>query len=166
MLGAFFSGKSNLATDQRRSILESMYNSRHQAQERLWSGKDLFTEHVNTIAQIWPQLSIAYTEKIVTVTNFASRSIRNNEQEALNTDLVDEAKKAYVVTPVSSLVVLEAKKDYERFDIKDNGPGLKNASANSKGAVPEPHEWALIIIAIGVLLYVKCQSAGKRKLNI
>lgn len=55
-------------------------------------------------------------------------------------ELVKEAQKAYVVTPVSSLVVLETQKDYDRFDIHDNVNSLKNASLGSKGAVPEPHE--------------------------
>jgi len=63
-------------------------------------------------------------------------------------ELVAAAKEAYVVSPISSLVVLETKKDYERFDIKDSGNSLLNAALNDSGSVPEPHEWALIIIAI------------------
>ncbi len=73
----------------------------------------------------------------------------------VNQDLVDEATTAYVVSPVSSLIVLETAKDYERFDIQDKGDSLKNASKQSDGAVPEPHEWALIIIALLVVLYFK-----------
>ncbi|MBI3219172.1 MAG: XrtN system VIT domain-containing protein [Bacteroidetes bacterium] len=73
----------------------------------------------------------------------------------INQELVDEASTAYVVSPVSSLIVLETAKDYERFDIKDNDNSLKNASKQSDGAVPEPHEWALIIIALLVVLYFK-----------
>jgi XrtN system VIT domain protein len=69
--------------------------------------------------------------------------------------LANEASEAYVVSPVSSLVVLETAADYERFGIKDNGESLKNASVKSQGAVPEPHEWALIILAVGVLIWVK-----------
>jgi len=69
--------------------------------------------------------------------------------------LVAEAQKAYVVSPVSSLVVLESQIDYDRFDIKDVDKSLKNASMKSNGAVPEPHEWALIIIVVGVLVYLK-----------
>lgn len=57
--------------------------------------------------------------------------------------LVQLAEQAYVVTPISSLVTLETKADYERFDIKPTAglPSLGNA-----GAVPEPHEWALIVL--------------------
>lgn len=80
-------------------------------------------------------------------------------------ELVTEAQKAYVVSPVSSLVVLETKKDYERFNISESENSLRNASLKSKGAVPEPHEWALIIIACLVLLYVKFYPVKKNMLQ-
>jgi XrtN system VIT domain protein len=76
----------------------------------------------------------------------------------IDAGLVKEAQEAYVVTPVTSMVVLESQADYKRFDIKDTGSSLKNASLNSKGAVPEPHEWALIIIGCLVILYVKMKQ--------
>ncbi len=64
-------------------------------------------------------------------------------------DLVQLAEQAYVVTPVSSLVTLETQADYERFDIKPT-PGLP--SLGNAGAVPEPHEWALIVLlSLGAL---------------
>jgi XrtN system VIT domain protein len=70
--------------------------------------------------------------------------------------LVREAYEAYVVTPVSSLVVLEKQKDYDRFGIKNNGNSLGNASFQSKGAAPEPHEWVLIAVAvIGLILIMR-----------
>ena len=68
--------------------------------------------------------------------------------------LVQEARKAYVVSPVSSLIVLETQKDYDRFNIKDSDDSLKNATLKSKGAVPEPHEWVLIILAAITLAIV------------
>jgi XrtN system VIT domain protein len=71
-----------------------------------------------------------------------------------NPEIVDKAYKAYIVSPVTSLVVLETKQDYERFGIKDDGVSLKNASMKSSGAVPEPHEWLLIIILAGVAAYL------------
>jgi Vault protein inter-alpha-trypsin. len=76
-------------------------------------------------------------------------------------ELVAEARKAYVVSPVSSLVVLETEKDYKRFDITDSENSLKNASLNSKGAVPEPHEWILIIIGVLLIVYIKFQPKLK-----
>jgi XrtN system VIT domain protein len=77
--------------------------------------------------------------------------------------LVEEARKAYVVTPVSSMVVLETQKDYDRFGIKDSKNGLGNAALTSKGAAPEPHEWVLIVVVVIGLFYIirkkKYQSA-------
>lgn len=76
--------------------------------------------------------------------------------------LAKEAAEAYVVTPVSSLVVLESQKDYDRFDIRDETNSLKNASLGSKGSVPEPHEWALMIVVFLVLIGLKFQPTLKR----
>ena len=73
---------------------------------------------------------------------------------ALDDSLVEEARKAYVVTPVSSLVVLETQMDYDRFDIHDANTSLGNASIQSKGAVPEPHEWAIIIVTFLLMTYL------------
>ena len=73
------------------------------------------------------------------------------DSDFVNEQLVDEAARAYVVSPVSSLIVLETQKDYDRFGIKDIENSLQNASKNSLGAVPEPHEWALIVL-FGLLI--------------
>lgn len=75
--------------------------------------------------------------------------------------LIDIANEAYIVSPVSSLIVLETLNDYERFDIEKNKNSLNNASTQSAGAVPEPHEWALIILltlTLGYLYYKKKRS--------
>lgn len=68
-------------------------------------------------------------------------------------DLIAEADQAYIVSPVSSLIVLETKQDYERFGIEESKNSLKNASMKSSGAVPEPHEWMLIILGLCVVGY-------------
>jgi XrtN system VIT domain protein len=86
---------------------------------------------------------------------------RFTEEEKDADMLIAEAQKAYVVSPVSSMVVLETQDDYKRFNIKDSRSSLHNASMKSKGAVPEPHEWALIIIACFVLLYIKFHPVKK-----
>ncbi|HEY8895865.1 MAG TPA: hypothetical protein VIM79_13660, partial [Niastella sp.] len=86
---------------------------------------------------------------------------RFTEEQKDADELITEAQKAYVVSPVSSMVVLETQDDYKRFNIKDSRNSLKNASMKSKGAVPEPHEWALIIIACFVLLYIKFHPVKK-----
>lgn len=76
----------------------------------------------------------------------------------INESLVDEAATAYVVSPVSSLIVLETQADYERFGITDKENSLHNASKDSSGAVPEPHEWALIILFLFFVIYTIRQS--------
>lgn len=75
----------------------------------------------------------------------------NQESDAR---LVGIAQEANIVSPLSSLVVLETQADYERFDIKASKNSLQNASMKSKGAVPEPQEWALIIGAILLMIWL------------
>jgi XrtN system VIT domain protein len=72
--------------------------------------------------------------------------------------LVAEAAESYVVTPLSSLVVLETQADYDRFNIEDSNNSLKNASLKGNGAVPEPHEWALIVIGLLLIVYLKFRT--------
>ncbi|RFS26403.1 XrtN system VIT domain-containing protein [Chitinophaga silvatica] len=78
-------------------------------------------------------------------------AVANPDDDAL----IDIASKAYVVSPVSSLIVLETRQDYEKHNIKDNESSLKNAILKGHGSVPEPHEWALFIIAVSILAYVR-----------
>ena len=67
--------------------------------------------------------------------------------------LLEYANEAFVVSPISSLIVLETQKDYERFDINVNERSLKNAASKKAGAVPEPHEWAIIVLCSLILLW-------------
>jgi XrtN system VIT domain protein len=73
----------------------------------------------------------------------------------ISEELVNEASTAYVVSPVSSLIVLETQKDYERFGIEDKVNSLHNATKQATGAVPEPHEWALVMIFLLFVVYLK-----------
>lgn len=66
---------------------------------------------------------------------------------------VDLAKDANIVTPISSLIVLETDKDYKNNGIEKNVNTLGNASINNDGAVPEPHEWLLIILGSTILFF-------------
>jgi XrtN system VIT domain protein len=79
--------------------------------------------------------------------------------------LIDIANEAYIVSPVSSLIVLESIKDYERFGIDENKNSLKNASTESAGAVPEPHEWALIILLSITLFFLYYKRKTKIKIS-
>lgn len=77
--------------------------------------------------------------------------LQNNLTE--ENKLVQLARYAQVVSPVSSMVVLETQADYDRFGITDQKDGLQQAALQNSGAVPEPHEWMLIIAAL-VFLYI------------
>jgi len=66
---------------------------------------------------------------------------------------VDLAKEANIVTPISSLIVLETDEDYKKNGIEKNVNTLGNASINNDGAVPEPHEWLLIIIGLTTVFF-------------
>jgi len=77
------------------------------------------------------------------------------KNDFINEKLVDEAATAYIVSPVSSLIVLETKEDYDRFEIKDKENSLYNASKQASGAVPEPHEWALIALFVLLAIYLR-----------
>ncbi|TWV97372.1 XrtN system VIT domain-containing protein [Chitinophaga pinensis] len=79
--------------------------------------------------------------------------------------LVAEAQEAHIVTPLSSLIVLETQADYDRFNIKDSNGSLKNAAIQNKGAVPEPHEWVLIIMAVLLLIGLKYRSVFSKRFN-
>jgi len=79
------------------------------------------------------------------------RNYFSTDQEYI-ASLVKIANEAYVVSPVSSLIVLEAIKDYDRFGIEENKNSLKNASVKSSGAVPEPSEWILIGIMAVIII--------------
>ncbi len=73
------------------------------------------------------------------------------DKEDIPDNIYELCNAAFIVTPISSLIVLETIKDYERFDIAKNKNSLHNASLQDSGAVPEPGEWALIISLIVIV---------------
>lgn len=70
-----------------------------------------------------------------------------------NGDLVQLARDGMIVSPVSTLIVLETEDDYKRFGIEADASLLGQSSLESPGAAPEPAEWALIICLL-VALFV------------
>lgn len=72
---------------------------------------------------------------------------------ATDSTAIVRAEKANVVSPVSSLIVLESAQDYKDQGIDTDQKGLGNAGIQSKGAAPEPEEWLLIILFCGTLVY-------------
>lgn len=66
-------------------------------------------------------------------------------KEALNT-----AMKYQIITPISGAVVLESDAQYEETGLKESKNKQNN---NNVPIIPEPHEWALIIIAALFILF-------------
>lgn len=75
-------------------------------------------------------------------------------------EIFREAEEGYVVTPVTSMIVLESLEDYKRMGIDENTNTVGNAGVLSGGAVPEPHEWALIGL---VVLFIFWQWKKRNK---
>lgn len=91
---------------------------------------------------------------------------KTTSDSSLTNQLVTEGQIANVVTPITSLIVLETQKDYERFDIKNKTKTLDNSSIfknKEAGAAPEPHEWALIILC-GLMLVLFYKDSILRKM--
>lgn len=87
------------------------------------------------------------------------------EKDYVREDLLTAANQAFIVSPVSSMIILESQKDYDRFGIEESKDSLKNASIQSSGAAPEPHEWMLIILCATVIIYFSYQSGHFNRLN-
>jgi len=75
------------------------------------------------------------------------------KKERYETMLFREAEEGYVVTPVTSMIVLESDADYKRMGIDENTNTVGNAGIISGGAVPEPHEWMLIGLVLSLILH-------------
>lgn len=82
------------------------------------------------------------------------------QKENLADTLIAEAAQAHIVSPISSLVVLETQADYERFDLKKSINSLDNAALKKSGAIPEPHEWALVLLLICLIIYAWIRPNG------
>lgn len=83
-----------------------------------------------------------------------------NKNDTLLKECVAMSNEAFIVTPVSSLIVLETDKDYEQFGIDQNKNSLLNATKKGKGAVPEPHEWVLIGLGLLTMLVLIAKQKG------
>ncbi|RHX79495.1 XrtN system VIT domain-containing protein [Leptospira yasudae] len=78
------------------------------------------------------------------------------DRDLENGDLVDLARDAMVVSPVSTLIVLETENDYNRFGIKAGKSALGQSKLEAPGAVPEPGEWLLLVcVVFGLIVYFK-----------
>ena len=98
MTAEFLTGKLQLTDDIKIKILKSMYELKHEAQDRLWSGDNLLTANVNTEVRFWPDCNMTYTEKTVTVSNNNPEVRWRSQEEALYTFYMPEGA---VVTSLS-----------------------------------------------------------------
>lgn len=76
------------------------------------------------------------------------------QRDSIAPALIDQASEAHIVTPISSMVVLETQADYDRFDIQASKNSLGNATLKSAGGIPEPHEWALLLLSLLLMGWV------------
>jgi hypothetical protein len=60
-----------------------------------------------------------------------------------------------IVSPVSTLIVLESEADYKRFGIENDPSLLGQSKLEAPGAVPEPHELALLLLILLVIFYTR-----------
>ena len=83
-------------------------------------------------------------------------------REQYENELFREAEEAYVLSPVTSLIVLESEADYKRMGIDKNKNTLGNAEIMEGGSVPEPHEWALIAFVLFLIVWFKIKDTRVR----
>lgn len=83
------------------------------------------------------------------------------DNDSIKPELVAEAQEAYIVSPVSSMIVLETDNDYERFDIKNIEKTLGNASEDTKSVPVDDLDCGIIgmifvmLLGYGIMLRVK-----------
>ncbi len=73
-----------------------------------------------------------------------------------NADLVALARQGMIVSPVSTLIVLESNQDYKRFGIDADASLLGQSKLEEPGSVPEPHQIVLAAaLALALLAYLQ-----------
>ena len=86
IIAATVSPKPKLTAEECRRIYTSQYDSRNIMEERLWSGDDLLTTHVQSRVMLDPGHRLSYTEKVMTVAQKSTgNSGRTATQEAIYT---------------------------------------------------------------------------------
>jgi len=101
-------GKIDIPYKDRAKIIRSMYQGRHEMEERLWSGNNLSTTDVQTDIQLFPEHRLSYTEKTFIIHNDLERRWRN-QQEAIYSFYLPEGA---VITSASLWVFGKEEKSY------------------------------------------------------
>ena len=78
------SGKVKLSRNEQAQLANAVYQTRHETEERLWSGDNLFTDSIETTIQLFPEYGLAYTEIVTTVAvDFDERRRWPRDKEAI-----------------------------------------------------------------------------------
>jgi len=75
MIATRLFGPIPLDREQKIRVLEALYDSRHQGQERLWSGTDLRTSNVTTHIRLFPASRLAYMEQTLNNSQHPDRGL-------------------------------------------------------------------------------------------
>jgi XrtN system VIT domain protein len=107
-------------------------------------------EHNNSSA---PSNGSSHLFRMYAFNKVLEEQVAIQDDPLMENQFVTLAKEANIVTPISSLIVLETDADYENNGIEKNVNTLGNASINNDGAVPEPHEWLMIAMGLGLVFF-------------
>jgi XrtN system VIT domain protein len=147
-----------------KSIRENSFISVKKAENRVNLETAGISINENPTSEKTKNTGINHIYRMYAFGKVLTEHVAQQEEDSLaNNKYIYLAKDANIVTPISSLIVLETDADYEKHGIEQNVNTLGNASINNDGSVPEPHEWLMIIIGLSaILFYYKRQ---KRQLN-
>ncbi|MCE9599564.1 MAG: XrtN system VIT domain-containing protein [Spirochaetia bacterium] len=84
------------------------------------------------------------------------------DRDLENGDLVELAREGMIVSPVSTLIVLETENDYKRFGIEEGASLLGQSQLESPGGAPEPAEWILIVcVLLGLFFFFRMRRIAQ-----
>lgn len=82
-----------------------------------------------------------------------AEQVKIQEDSLSKNQYISLAKDANIVTPISSLLVLETDQDYKNNGIEKDLTTAGNASIDDKPATPIPHSWLLLLISLALAFF-------------
>ena len=137
----------------KKSIKENYFISLKNAENRVNIECAGISINENPVAAETKNIGVNHIYRMYAFGKVLTEHVSQSGDTLANNKYIYLAKDANIVTPVSSLIVLETDEDYEAHGIEKNVNTLGNASINNDGSVPEPHEWLMIIIGLGAIIY-------------
>ncbi|MGV3697191.1 XrtN system VIT domain-containing protein [Flavobacterium sp.] len=147
--------------DCRKSIKENTFISLKTADNRINIEAAGISINENPASVKTKNNGINHIYRMYAFGKVLSEHVAQSEDSLANNQYIYLAKDANIVTPVSSLIVLETDADYEKQGIEKNVNTLGNASINNDGAVPEPHEWLMILLGLGAIAFYYNKQKNK-----